>query len=526
MRTRKVFAEADLAAEAVDKADAVDDHARLEVRSMSAHASSVLEVRRGSLFAACAVAAAFAACSSSNADSTSASSSAAASSGAGGAGGAAEVPAIATCVYVNPFSKGNECKKYTGSGWSVATATTDCGNVVAGVAGSFAEGNDCGFAELLGSCSVTKDGGLDYVLESEGGDASKCDGAKLGCEVFAKGKFTVGATCDGTTTSSSSGSSSGGYGSVPFVQPYQTCKDPLPGEPAGQSAGGKVCTWTLISGCTEAGRHYEDYASCSDVLTQRPYYATMPAGETMAGDARLNDTAYMTEIAWAKEQVAASACVCCHSKQAPSGASQWSIDATGIWLDQVADTGIAMMAGLAPSDALGAFPAGENTGFDRTTLGIPTTDILRMQTLMVGEWMRRGYTIDDAKKVPAFGGPLVDQQTFVPSACKAGEGIDAAGNITWSGGEARYLYVLTPGSKNPGVPPNMDEPTGTQWLTDVPSKAAAFMSGVKYGDVSGGRTQRIPASGAPAALVSGQTYYVYVLRDIGFPITRCTTVMP
>jgi hypothetical protein len=32
--------------------------------------------------------------------------------------------------------------------------------------------------------------------------------------------------------------------------------------------------------------------------------------------------------------------------------------------------------------------------------------------------------------------------------------------------------------------------------------------------------------GAPAALAPGQTYYLYVLADIGIPLTRCLFTTP
>jgi hypothetical protein len=366
---------------------------------------------------------------------------------------------------------------------------------------------------------VKKDDGTGYQLVSAGADASKCSGAVTGCTVFGGGTFEPGNTCSDTTVPD--GGSGNEYGTVPFVQPYQVCKDPLPGEPAGQSDGGQVCTWTLISGATEAGRHYEDYASCSDVLTNRPYYASPPAGTTPANDPRLADTAYLAEVAWAKTQVEATACVCCHTALAPKGASNWRIDGPGIWLDTVGDNGLAMMAGLAASDALGAYPASMNNGFDRTTLGLPTTDIPRMQRLLVAEWMRRGHALSEAADVPAFGGPLVDQLAYVPSACTQGEGVAADGTITWTGGAARYVYVLAAGSKSPGVPPNLDTPVGTQWFVDVPTSAQPMASGIKYGRLSGAQVQRLPATGPALDLTAGSTYYLYVLKDIGFPITRC-----
>lgn len=441
------------------------------------------------------------------------------------AGEAEQAVSVGACTSVNPFSKGEECKEYTGAGWTVEAAATDCAEYILGAPGTFVAAGRCSYPETVGTvgtCTVTNEDRTDYVLVTPGADPAACAGAQMGCEVFAQGTFTPGPTCDGTVTPGG-----GGGGGNVFTQPYQVCKDPLPGEPAGNGPNGQVCTWTLISACTEEGRHYEDYASCEDVRTQRPYYPVGPEGETAADDPRLADAAYMAEVDWARSQVEASACVCCHSEDlAPNGASQWYLESPGVWLDSVSDSGLAMLAGLADSTALGAFPAEENNGFDRTALGLPTTDVPRMRALLLGEWARRGFSVEDAADIPPFGGPLVDQLNHVPSACADGQGMDAAGKLTWTGGDARYLYVLAADAKNPGVPPNLDEPVGTQWLVDVPTKSEPFASGVEYGAVSGELVQRLPISGAPAPLASGETYYLYVLKDVGVPITRCLFVAP
>ena len=307
------------------------------------------------------------------------------------------------------------------------------------------------------------------------------------------------------------------------------CRKPLPGEPPGKGPDGKVCTNVLISGCTEFGRHFEDYASCADVLTQRPYWPADPATETAANDPRLADKAYMAEVDWARKQLEASACVCCHTKKVSPGgkASNWYLDAPGIWLDGLNDSGVAIMAGLVSSKSLGAYPAKDNNGYDRTTLGAPTTDIPRMQKLLLGEWARRGLKPEDAAQYQAFGGPLESQMKYQPTACTGGEGVSASGAVTWSGGDARYVYVLEAKSTSPGVPPNLDQPAGTLWLVDVPTKAAPMKSGITYGKPAGAQVQRLPAAGAAAPkLTSGQSYYLYVLKDVGFPITRCLFKAP
>ena len=41
-----------------------------------------------------------------------------------------------------------------------------------------------------------------------------------------------------------------------------------------------------------------------------------------------------------------------------------------------------------------------------------------------------------------------------------------------------------------------------------------------------GVTQRLPETDAAPALVEGETYYLYVLRDVNVPITRCLFTAP
>jgi len=183
------------------------------------------------------------------------------------------------------------------------------------------------------------------------------------------------------------------------------------------------------------------------------------------------------------------------------------------------------MVGLADSRALGAFPPSDNNGFDRTQLGLPTSDVPRMRAFLQAEWQRRGLTEEYGRSVPPFGGPLVEQFTFVPEACTGGEGVDASGDVYWGGFEARYLYVLEAASKGPVVPPNLDVPAGTLWLLTVPNVMPAFTE-ARYGEVLGDQVQAVPAEGAPPALVSGRQYYLVALLDIGLPATRCLFTAP
>ena len=439
--------------------------------------------------------------------------------------------AVGRCTYTNPFSQGQECKLYSGVGWSLDSATADCAAPMAGVQGEFSSAAACGSASQLSQCVVGDPAAKGYLLVSFGDSSGGCALAKIGCEVFAKGKNFPGPVCsdpsatpDDTLTAPSSAGAhkpSAGDGTV-FVQPYQSCTAAKNGESAGLGPDGLVCTQVAISGATEFGRQFSDYGNCADVRTQRPYWPAAVAAETKADDPRLQDAAYMAEVQWAKQQLEASGCVCCHAASlAPKGASNWNIEGKGIWLDHLRDSGIAVLAGLVGSESFGAYPAKDNNGFDRTALGIPTTDVPRMQKLLLGEWQRRGLTQADVGKYYDFGGPLLDQAKFQPTTCAPGVGVSAEGKVAWGTSTARYVYILEVGSANPGVPPNLDMPAGTLWFVDVPTAAKPMQSGIAYGQISGDQRQRLPAKAQAPALQAGKSYYLYALLDVGVPVQRC-----
>ena len=287
-----------------------------------------------------------------------------------------------------------------------------------------------------------------------------------------------------------------------------------------------MCTWNLISACTEPGRRFADYASCDVVVTQRPYYAYPVEYDTPDDDPRLQDEEYMAEMAWVTEQTEACACICCHSvEDAPSGSSGWYVEAGPLWIDIVDDDALAMLAGLVDSTAFGAFPPEENNGFDRMTTGLPTTDIERMQTFLVEEYLRRGNTLEDAERYPAFGGPLYTQALYEPEACTGTRGIGADGTIDWGSSAVRYVYVLEEDSANPGVPPNLDLPDGTIWRIDVGASDDPIEGPIQYGQVPDGAKQSWPVDGEPQALEPGKTYYAYVLLDVGVPVLRCLSTL-
>ncbi len=94
----------------------------------------------------------------------------------------------------------------------------------------------------------------------------------------------------------------------------------------------------------------------------------------------------------------------------------------------------------------------ENNGFSRDTTGLPTTDTARMRAFFKAELEHRGLSVDqykDADPTPAF---FYEQSKFEPKACEAGNGLSPDGTIAWSGGPARYIYVLSADSGQPRSP--------------------------------------------------------------------------
>jgi hypothetical protein len=308
-----------------------------------------------------------------------------------------------------------------------------------------------------------------------------------------------------------------------FIPPFVDCRPPLAGDST-TAPGGKVCTNVAISGATEADKAFEKYGSCDVVRTQRPYWPAPHAKTPDPMSPRLADAGFAAELAWAKAQVAATGCACCHDNRiAPRGASQWDISVSGNWLDTVSDGGLALFAGLADSTVLGAYPPSENHGFDRTAVGLPSTDVERMTKLMLAELTYRGITEEQARGVPPFGGPIYENAVRPPTTC-AGEGVAPDGRVVWRAGQARYVYVLEAGSRNPGVPPNLDRPEGTLWRLDVLANAEALENGFRYGTTPDGSFQVVPAAHPAPALDAGNTYQLTVLRDVGVTSTNCLFV--
>lgn len=432
---------------------------------------------------------------------------------ADGSSGGEPAPTVAgRCDYTSPFTQAPECREYVGTAWTDADVTAACDDL----SGQVALDQACRTEDVLGRCVL--DGGTDRELHvvAYGTDPDACADQQFGCETFGGGDWEPAAACGGDD------GNDGGGGFPVFEPPVLVCRDPLPGEPPGQGEGGQVCTWQFISGCTEEGRHFEDYASCDVVYTQRPYYPANPNERPAEPDPRMDDPDYVAELDWVRSQIEASACICCHSDSiAPNGPSNWYVDAGGNWMETFHDTGLALGAGWIDSTAFGAYPPEENNGFDRS-IGMPSTDPARMQAFFVAELEHRGLGPADFVDDVPFGGPLYSQLVYEPGACENGERVDRDGTIHWTGGDARYVYVLDAGSDNPTVPPNLDLPAGTRWRIDVPVDGTPVRSGeVRYGQLPAGLSQRFPATGTPSPLQAGQSYYLYVTRDVAQPLTRC-----
>ncbi len=304
------------------------------------------------------------------------------------------------------------------------------------------------------------------------------------------------------------------------IPPFEDCRTPLPGE-RGEEPDGKVCTNVAISGCTEPGKYFADYAACDVVRTQRPYSPSKPFAVPSADDPRLADPAFMAELAWVTEQVRSSGCVCCHDSNVDGTAAQWDISLGPIWTDTASDSALALFTGLADSSVLGAYPAKDNHGFDREITGLPSTDSARMHAYFVNELTRRGLSEADARAVKPFGGPIYQSKIRVPKACEPGEGLDAQGRFTWPSYGARYVYVLEADAMNPGVFPNMDLPEGTLWRLDVLADAQPLEPGVRYGETPEGTFQAFPETGVAPKLQKGKTYLFFAFYDVGLSLAGC-----
>lgn len=423
------------------------------------------------------------------------------------------------CSYQGRFSGVPECKEFRGE-WSDADARAACDKL-----NGIFEANGCE-AEGQGSCEITKTPAHERVILVNT-NPNDCGSSKLGCEVFAGGRFVPSELCGGQASEIAVVENA-------FPKSRKVCKPAKEGEAPGKGPNGEVCTWESMQGATEEGRLFTDYASCDTPMKQRPYRPVEPNERYNTPDPRLEDPEYKAEHDWVLSQARAQSCMCCHSSVPGDGAAVFSIDRPGSFPNQFNDRGLAQAAGWLSTVELGALPPEDNNGFEAPTPENPhrsafrSTDQARMMRFFEKELEHRGFAKADFEGLPSGLGPLSEQYDFRPGNCTADERIDADGTIRWVGGKARYVYVLEAEAQSPTVPPNLDRPAGTLWRVDVPETGLPLASGtVTYGVLPAGTEQAIPAdSAAPTALVSGRTYYLYVTADVLLPLTRCLFVAP
>jgi hypothetical protein len=420
------------------------------------------------------------------------------------------------CIYTNPFADQEECKELRGDGWDTASAEASCAENES----TLAEG-PCPYDAPTGACVMpTDDPSMVVQLVMPLGE---CASNERGCELFGGGTFVPGPACGGDVDVDDAWNPDNYY--VP--ETFQ-CVPPVDGV-AGQGPDGSVCFWSQMSGCVEPGRQFEDYASCEDIRTQRPYVAVPPNNTEPAEDPRLADPSYAADVAWAKEQLDSCACVCCHkASAAPEGASIFDTEFPGNFLNSFTTWGLAFGANAFDSSLLGNYAPEQNNGFTRSLAGMPSTDPARMQAIFQRELEHRGSSMEDWADTTPQPDIFYRQATYQAGPCEEGEGVTADGTVRWKGGRARYLYVLDEGAANPMLPPDQDKPAGTLWRIDTLPPAVPAKTGlVVYGGVPDGHEQEIPADGAaPAPLVEGQQYKIWALADIGQPMTRCVFTFP
>lgn len=427
---------------------------------------------------------------------------------------------VGHCEYKGPFSGLPECKDYLGT-WKSADAQKECKNNK----GTWQADTVCNPPAYLGACLIaaTSAQSRTYITTD---NTAKCGSARTGCESFGGGYWDPSPICGGANDQLV-------VLDDPFVEPALRCFVPdsgvLPPD------GGELCVWEGIHGATLEGRSFREDANCDNSRSGRPYYPVDPDARASQPDPRRNDPAYLAEEAWVKSQINAASCVCCHSKGAsPNGEpSIFDVDAEGSFANQLTDRGVAQGAGVISSVPLGAWPKELNHGFSKSDLEHPTdsvfltTDPARMKAFWEREMQHRGLTAAAMAGVDDGMGPLSEQFYYQPERCTAGEGVAADGTITWGKGKARYVYVLEASARSPTIFPNLDLPADTLWRLDVPADGAPLENRtVKYGVLPSGTSQRFPVAGAPAALVSGRQYYLYVTADQMLPITRCLITAP
>jgi len=126
--------------------------------------------------------------------------------------------------------------------------------------------------------------------------------------------------------------------------------------------------------CVAEGELFRDTYDCAVVEGPGPGSEAGPRSKvTDADPARLQDP----DAEWARAQVNACSCICCHS-EGGRGAAWWAADFEPFWVDAATDSALQSLSGTEKEGGKGAWlnPA-TNHGFTRE-FGPPSTDPERM----------------------------------------------------------------------------------------------------------------------------------------------------
>lgn len=307
---------------------------------------------------------------------------------------------------------------------------------------------------------------------------------------------------------------------APFVQPEKACVDASTVEvPDGAVLeDGQLCAWDYFSGNVPEGMHFNDVSNCGAPLTQGPPWFAKPERVYESPASLLNDEAWVTEAEWARDQIRASGCSCCHASSSVSGnTSGFDVDAPGVWTDTMTNSQLAMSAGMNPMHSLfGEFPAEDNHGFSRELTLWASTDPERLRDFFTNEFERRDGGQEDLDLAQDRFDALFGQVVAETPACVTEfEGVKEDGTVFWNGDAGiRQLWIMEEGTASPAFPPNLDRPEGTIWAVYVNFDGEPIPNDtLRLGEVPADATQRVPETGAPT-FVDGRTYKIYATQDV------------
>ncbi len=317
-------------------------------------------------------------------------------------------------------------------------------------------------------------------------------------------------------------------GETPFLWPEQVCTpvDMLPPLPEGtetvigDDGQEMVCVWDAFSGNVPEGLQFTDMSTCAAPFTQGPPWFTKPGRAYESDDALLEDADWVAEADWARGQIEASGCSCCHASGVGSGfTSGFDANAPGVWTDSMTNARLAMAAGMFDEHSLfGHFEADVNHGFDRTHTLFASTDPDRLAAFFTAEFERRDGSQEDLDIAAGQFEALFGRLFREPVACiDPYEGV-VDGTLVWNGAGVRQVYILETDANTPGFPPNLDRPEGTVWAVYVTPDARPLESGtVTPGEIPAGTQQMVPADGSAPVLTAGRTYRLYATPDVMIP---------